>query len=741
MLNTRLQILPQVPAKELDEIEFRPSDLVGFFRRQGSTILVTVIAVLTLAGVYILAAAPTYTSTMQLIINPRKVVPFDQQARLSELAPDSTAIESQVEMLKSETVRLAVIQKLNLTRDPEFVEIAKIEHLVRKLTAFIGIRLDADQSDNELTNRALKSLNDNLTVKRVTRTYVIEASYRSRDRVKSAQIANAFADAYIAEQLKANFDAAKGTSDWLEGRLAELQNQVIRADLAVQNFIVENRLIEADSGRTLTEQQVGDANAQLTQARGQVAEAKARLDRVLAIRDDDVTSPAVTDSLNNQVITKIREQHLAAVRREADFNARYGSGHPAVIELRKDIDQLRNAARDELRRISEAYRSEYAIAKSREDALEANLRTAVSAASRGKQASVSLRMLESSALAYRKLYDSFLQKLGDFTQQQSFTGTDVRVITPARAGERSHPKILLVFGAALLVGTFGGVGVGFAREQLDRTIKTTQQVESLIGVRCFGTVPKLTSKVLRRSSAAAPKFDGGMPPRTLHPGIKLERHVLHAPYSELAETMRRIKVAADRTGSRSVVLGIVSALPGEGKSSIAANLAQLLSETGSSTLLIDGDLRRPSLTQRLSPEATTGLVQVLGTEAKMKDAIWRDPSTKLDFLPAVIKSTAPTQTMLLASSEMEALLSEVRAQYRYVVMDLPPLAPVVDAEAMRDLIDYFVLVVEWGRTELNVIQEVLQSADLIQPRILGAVLNKAEMGGTRAAGVEQASTV
>jgi succinoglycan biosynthesis transport protein ExoP len=731
MLDTRNRITPQISGAEVDRVEFGFSEVLSFFRRQVAAIICGVFASLIIAGIYVATTTPLYLSTTQLIIDTRKVAPFAQQAIVSELGLDSTAIDSQVEVLKSEAVQLAVIRKLDLSTDPEFVGASKLRDILDRVVALVGLGQDIDTSKDDRTRAALRHLEANLTVERIGRTYVLEVSYRSTDKAKSAQIANAFADAYIADQVNANYEATKNASDWLEGRLSELRNQVLKADRAVQDFVVENRMIPAASGRTLAEQQVADVANQLTQARGQVAEAKARLDRISAIKDDDVANAVVTDAINNQVVVKIREQYLEAVRRVADFSSRFGSDHPAVAELKRQIEELRRGARDELRRIAEGYRSDYAIAKSREDTLMSNLEDVIRAANAEKQAGVSLRMLESYANAYRSLYDALLQKLVDSTQQQSFTRTEARVITPARPGEMSHPKILLIGSAALLLGAFGGVAFGFAREQLDGTIKTSQEVERLLGMKCLGVVPNVSSQVLRNSQAKTPRTITTVSQRTMPIDLGLERQSVQAPFSELAETMRRIKVAADMNGSNDVVLGVASALPGEGKSSIAANLAQLLRSTGSSTLLMDCDLRRPLLTKRLSPKATEGLVEVIKGDARIEDVVWQDPLTRLDFLPAVVQSPISHPATLLTSPAMESLLAEVRSSYRYVVLDLPPLAPVVDAEAMRELVDSYVLVVEWGQTELSAIREALQSAYSIQPRILGVVLNRAETAAIR----------
>jgi succinoglycan biosynthesis transport protein ExoP len=188
-----------------------------------------------------------------------------------------------------------------------------------------------------------------------------------------------------------------------------------------------------------------------------------------------------------------------------------------------------------------------------------------------------------------------------------------------------------------------------------------------------------------------------------------------------------MKVAADTsTTARNVhVLGIVSAVPAEGKSTVAGNLAQLIAHGGSRALLIDGDLRNPSLTRLMAPYAQRGLLEVLEGKATISEVIWRDPLTGLDFLPVVLPHAIAHTSQLLASHRMAEVVAQARDDYEYVVMDFPPLAPVVDARAAGHLVDAFILTIEWGQTSPEVISETLGSAEIVQSKLIGAVLNKA----------------
>jgi succinoglycan biosynthesis transport protein ExoP len=191
--------------------------------------------------------------------------------------------------------------------------------------------------------------------------------------------------------------------------------------------------------------------------------------------------------------------------------------------------------------------------------------------------------------------------------------------------------------------------------------------------------------------------------------------------------LRSVKVTTDIAEfSRELkVLGVVSAVPNEGKTTTAANFAALISQTGNRVLLIDGDLRRPSLTRMLAPDARAGLIEVLTRAKSTSDVLYEDEASGLHFLPTVLNARVSHTADLVSSRAMATLLEVAREHYRYIVIDLPPIVPVVDVRAAAHLIDGFVCVTEWGKTSRHVVSEALASADLVSERLIGIVLNKA----------------
>lgn len=694
--------------------------IIAILRRQWPLIAISVAVFLALGVGYLFTAAPKFTATTTIMIDARKNQVLQTQQVVGDLQIDANAIESQAEILKSESVALAVIRALKLTTDPEFNG--------QGGRGLIGTLLNMvlpdgpPPSETQIERGAVATFSRNLVIKRVGTSFAIDISYTSLNPARAAEIANAIADAYMVGELDAKYQATKRASRWLQERMSELRTQASQADGAVQSFKAENNIV--DTGRGLmSDQQLMDVNTQLIAARAATAEAKARLDRIEQISVGNVLDATVADALKNDVITRLRAQYLDLAGREADFSTRFGASHTATVNLRNQMREIQKSIADEVRRIAQTYRSDYEIAKAREASVERSLSSLVGQATVTGQAQIKLRDLESTSQSYRNLYDNFLQRFMEATQQQTFPISEARVITAAtEPSSKSAPKSNLVLAGTLVFGLLFGAGVAIARERLDNVIRTASQVQQHAGMECLGIAPELPKSAVATDDTAADVAN-----RLLAPSIGFLRHVVDAPFGRFTETLRSAKVAVDiksfETASR--VIGVTSALPNEGKTTISSNIAQLVAHTGQRAIIVDGDLRNPSLTRALVPDATEGLLEVLSGRRSLEDVIWTDPVTGLHVLPVAAKGRITHTAELISSRAMADLLAKLRTQYAYVFVDLPPVAPVVDVKAVGHLIDGFLLVIEWGRTSKETIEEIIDGNELLHTRAVGAILNKA----------------
>lgn len=532
-----------------------PSDFVveilNTVRRQYPIIVFILALAIGVGGFYVLTTPPTFTASATLLIDTRKNQLFQQQSVLSDIPVDTASVESQVQILRSETIALAVIKEFHLAESPDFAGSGGF--LASLVGGVAGLfPTGTPPSEFEKLRATAEAFASRLSVRRVGLTYILEISFQSLSPDQAANIANAVANAYITDLLDAKYKATRRASLWLQDRIRELREQSTAAERAVVEFKTRNNIVQS-AGRLMNEQELTEINSQLVVARSQLAEAKARLDRIQAVVSADfpdaAVSATVTDTLNNQVITKLRSQYLDLANKERDWSTRYGSNHLAAVNLRNQMREIRVSILDELKRLSESYKSDYEIAKQRADAAEKQFAQSVTQSQTTNQAQVVLRDLESTAQTYRALYDNFLQRYMELVQQQSFPITEARLITEAsRPLRKSSPRTTLVLAFA----GFGGLAMGFAAARFldvsDRVFRTSNQVETLLNAKCISVLP-----LLPKTSKASPAPSADAPPgsQVIARNEGLFWHVINSPFSRFTKSIRTIKVAAISSSARS----------------------------------------------------------------------------------------------------------------------------------------------------------------------------------------------
>jgi succinoglycan biosynthesis transport protein ExoP len=408
-----------------------------------------------------------------------------------------------------------------------------------------------------------------------------------------------------------------------------------------------------------------------------------------------------------------------------------------VVNLQNQIAQVRANMVDEVHRLNESYKSDYDLALKREKNIESGLAKFISQSEATNRAQVSLRELESAAQAAAELYDNALKRYKESLEQQSLPVTEARVITRAVPPFNGEYKAMFTKLAIMIGGCFAlGSGISLLREVKDHVYRTVAQVERRLQTNCIAMVPLVKRVVNQRKGGTITSCS-----RTIEFGQGPLRTVLDLPLSAYAEAMRTIKLAIDLNvvGRGSKVIGLTSALPREGKSTIAASLALAIGSTGATVVLLDCDLRHPALTGALAPDAGAGLIEVLRKEMALSDALWMDQSRLISFVPAVVNSGFSHSIEVISSAATKALLESLRNDYDYIIIDLPPLAPFVDVRATTGLIDAYLFVIEWGATSIDVVDHALQRAPHVPENMLGVLLNKVDMKRLKAYDYKNAS--
>jgi succinoglycan biosynthesis transport protein ExoP len=711
----------------------RINTVLGFLRRQYPVIFPIALLTVAMAAVYVSTMTPSFTAKANLLIDTRKLQVLQQPPILGDLSLDVVTLESQIQIIQSDPIAVAVINRLGLAEDPEFV--GSGGRLMDTLSSVLfGVsRSVAPPTEAELTEGVLRAFQKRLTVTRVGASSVIAIQFRSADPERAAQIANAVGEAYIAEELKARKQASKRAGDWLQDRIPELRKQSSEAERAVVDFREKNNIVSA-AGRLMDEQKVADLNSQLVTARAQTSEALARLDRIDAIiRADGPNSTnlaTVSDALSNPIITQLRLKYLEHVNREADWSARYGRNHLAVVNLRRQIAEIRGSLLDELRRIGETYKSEYAIAKQRQSALEESLKEAEALSRTTSKAQTTLRELENSAEQYRTLFDTFVKRYTESVQQEAIPMTEARLISRASKMEAKKDSKRFLILAVAVAGGFGlGIGFGVLREIMDRVFRTRGQVEKMLQTDCVAEVPMLQggqAKELPFKQESAKTVCAQTILKSADTNLIWD--VVDTPFSRYADAIRSIKVSLDLKGVvGSKIIGFTSSLPSEGKSTVAGSFALLAAQSGARVILVDCDLLNASLSRILAPNAAYGIEDVIAGKSPLDDAICTDPSTNLSFLPSRVNSKLPHSNELLGSEALKELFSRLRQSYEYIVVDLSPLAPVVDVRATARFIDYYMFIIEWGQTKIDLVEHTLAGAQAVYENLHGIVLNKVDV--------------
>jgi succinoglycan biosynthesis transport protein ExoP len=695
-----------------------------FLGRQWRLIALVTALTVVLGVAYVAISPKRYTAQADMIIDTKRVTWTQSEMASENRTVEDASVESEIETTKSEKVATSVVRLLKLTEDPEFVGPGSDikSHLLSLIK--LGGRAQTEPTNDELMRRALVRLKENLRVTRLGRSYIEQIAYTSLDPNKAARIANSFADAYIEDQIQAKFEATHRASVWLEQRIGELRKQASDAYKEVQDFKSKNSIIIGVDGKLASEVELDQLGVALAKARADTSQARAKLDRierVLEQRTDketfNIPDPVVTDALSNPVITKLRQQFLDDQNKESEWSARYGADHQAARNLRAEMAALQRAIWDEISRIAESYKSELQIAKSQEEAIDKRMIEVFQQSGSTRQSQVRLRELETAANSYRGIYETFLSRFTQSVQQQSFPSTEARIVTVASApGGPSSPKVGLTLALAAVCGLGLGIMSAFAREQMNRQIHTRAELESLLGTSCLAVLPAFAQKgpVLRTKGAT--KNSGGV----------FRQISEAAPFSATAEALRYIKVAIDLHPAGGKVIGIVSALPGEGKTTVAAGFAAFIAKSGGRILLVDADLRNPSLTRTLGYNEAPGLLDMVADKSSFDDLVINDSKNKFDFLPSSTRIKPSNSSDILNSLAVKQMLKSAKNDYDYVLVDLPPILPVVDVKAVAHLFDAFVLVVEWGSTSTDEILKAVAASPTLSERLLGSVLNKAD---------------
>jgi succinoglycan biosynthesis transport protein ExoP len=696
-----------------------PGEIFAVLWRRRTWIALGTVAGLIAAVAFLALVTPRYTAVAQILIDPNDLRVVDNAVTSSNAMSDATTayVESQTRVLTSDNVLRRVIETHGLDKDPEFVQPASVLGLARDfVTARLGLAGAPQQRDPVV--QTLQALATQVIARRQERTYVVDLSVATRDAEKSAMIANAIVTAYLEDQAGARTTAARRATDALQGRLQELKDRVREAEDRSETFKAQNNLVTA-SGQLVSEQQLSELTNQLTLAGAKADEAKARLDQIELLRKGKLDAGSTAEAVQSQTMAALRAQQAEVLRRKAELTARLGERHPSIADINAQAHDLQQLIDREVTRLAQAARGDYERAQATRQALFARLNGLKQEAVTTNQALVRLRELEREVEASRAVYQAFLTRSRETSEQERVNATNVRVLSEANTpNKRSFPpRTLIVLALALAFGAAAGAGLGFVRDWTDDRIHTRRDLEAVCGLPILAEIACLPDE-------SGPK---GVWPwllaklRAYRHGTAIMATLLDAPNSDFAAGIHRLRYmlrAAGPNAAPQTMLFLSAGKPGA-RADVSLNLALAAASSQSRVLLVDADLKRRDLSGRVIGGSGAGLLDVADDRAKLEQTLIAETDTGLMVLQA--GRPASGSNWPVNPESIRRVLDQARGSYTLVI-DGPsdpfdPLGTVLAASA-----DFVVLVATAGVTRAREIAEFQRATDFPVGKVRGVVL-------------------
>ncbi|BBC70952.1 conserved hypothetical protein [Altererythrobacter sp. B11] len=667
--------------------------LKSLLRRRWLTLSIVTVTVFAICATVIMLMGPKYEAIARVQIDPTRD-PTVAASNSAQADLGSEAIETEVSILNSAALARQVTEALNLQRDPEFAPSLEPDEA-------------AQLTPEERLQAVSRKVRDNLTVGRDRLTYVINIAYESKDPAKSAAIANAFAESYLATKVGDRVGTAEQQAKFYRDRLDELAGEVRAADSAVAAYRARAGIVEGMGNSTIVDQQIGPLSTQLATAESEAAEARATLAaarRQIAQGGLD----AVSAVRGSPVISDLRRQRAEVLRNMGEVLARYGERHPESIKIREQLSALDQQIQDEAQRAIGSLEAQASAAEARVSSLRSTMRRMESEQSSNTRAAATANTLEREAESKREAYDRLAELAQKSEQNVSNTiarATIVdRAVPPASPTSPNRPLLLVL---ALVVACATGGATIIVQELMVAGIRSVGEFESAMGVSILAALPRV--KNARPADLVVDK------PGTMY-----------------AEAIRVARSTLIRLQPAPKSIAIASALPEEGKSTTSVALARMLALNGEKVLLIDCDLRRAALGQVVpSSVGAPGTVELLSGAATMQQAIVPDRVPGLDLIyvrtPQVVNED-------MFGERFRTFLRKAGEQYDRVVLDLPPLGGLADGRAIAAAADATLLIVKWGSTPSQPIEASVNWLETDGANLVGAIFSMVDpsseaMGG------------
>jgi exopolysaccharide transport family protein len=698
-------------------------DSIRVLQKRKWVVIVCLVTIFSVVAIASLKMTPVYEAGGTIEINkPDASLNFQNSASFSLDYFDPTELETDIKILQSDLLALQVIQELHLDRGAEFASQAPAP-------PSLDLAPDPLQTDPSHAAAMVGSFKGNLRVALVPNTRIIEVHYRSPDPQKAANVVNTLMQTYVENNFKARFDSTMQASDWLQRQLVDLQMKVEASQEKLVRYQKEHEILGIDEKQNITMAKLDELNKELTVAESERMDKEA-LYRMVESGDPDAiasSSGGIEDSSSSgtqsasQLLENLRSKQADLKIQAADLSTQFGPSYPKLTQLNNQLKEIDSQIQVEMKKIASKVRGQYTTALQRESMLHDALEKQKQEANKLNESAIEYNIIKRDSETYRTLYEGLLQKLKEAGVSAGLKSNNFRIVDraaqPSVPIEPNVPRNLLF---ALVLGLASGVGLAFLLEGVDNTVRTTEQAQMISGLASLGMIP-LGSKSAR---------EGPNPKRlviaTSKEAVELVTQV--RPQSQMAESYRALRTSLllSNLGAPPKVIMVTSALPQEGKTTTSINCAVVLAQKGVRVLLIDADLRRPSIHKTLGMGPHSGLSNVLTGSTTLEQAI-----TRTAVLPNLFVLTAgtppPNPAELLASANMRDVLAQLREEYDHIVIDTPPSLSVTDAVVLSPRADAVVLVIRSGHTTKNALRRSRDILMQVNAKVVGVLLNAVDL--------------
>jgi capsular exopolysaccharide synthesis family protein len=657
--------------------------------------------------IYTFTATPIYDARVQILIEKEasNVVTFKEAIEQNQVADDY--YQTQYRILQSRALARRTMDALNLWTNPQFGAAERSGGFLHVLTGWMSASRATEPSaadETKAQSRAIDRFLTSLTISPVRNSRLVDVRFESADPVLAANVANALARAYIAQNLEYKFLSSKEASDWLAARLAEQRKQVESSEQALQQYREQTEAVSLEDRQNIVVQKLADLNAAVTHAKTERIQKEAAFNQIQALQNDRAALDSYSLVLSNPFIQQQKGELADLQRQQAQLSERLGPNHPDMVKLGVAIRSAESKIQGEIAKIVQAMRNDYEQAVTQERSLTAMLEQQKRGALELNRKGIQYGVLARDAASNRQIFESLMQRAKETGIAGDLKTSNIRIVDAAEVPRTpSSPSTRNNLLVALFGGSILAVGLAFFFEYIDSRLKNPVEVSRHLQLPFLGMVPALFE-----AAASDPLINNGVP----------------AHFSESMRTLRtNVLFSSAEEGARS--LTITSTGPGEGKTLVASNLAIGLAQAGMRVLLIDADMRKPRVHTVFNASQKPGLSNMLVGTAKFSESVLATNVPGLWIVPA--GTNPPNPSELLGSKRFGDLIASLGRQFDWAIIDTPPVMAVTDSAIVAHLTTGVLFVVGADMTTRQAAQRAVEQLDRSKAKFVGVVLNRVDL--------------